>query len=89
MTTTTYIVVEVYYKYGECSCTTFIDECSLKDYLVKALEDSGVIVCDEFRSLTLESLIELSIKVGADAIDNQGGWGIQYIVKGENITLWK
>ena len=79
-----YIVFESYYKHGEVNMQ-LIHPNEMREFCLKQL--GYYQVTGDFESLSLEELISLTIKEGNNIVEGQGGMGVRYIVKGDNITV--
>lgn len=79
-----YCVFTSYYKHGEVGCDIIKSDKKMREYCISFLQswDSRVDV-----PANLTELIEMTIAKGEEVVENQRGWGVRYVVKGENLEL--
>ena len=83
MASNMYACFESYYKHGEVDMTIINSDEEMKDYCIDNLRWYKLDV--DVYSCSLEQLIKLTIEQGNKMIDDQAGWGVRYIVKGNNL----
>lgn len=83
-----YHVIEIYYKYGEFVITSHNTENELKDYLIKQIQiyhsyfDGNYF--EELKNVKdLEDLIKLAKRMRQQILNNEYGYGIISVIKGQ------
>lgn len=85
-----YTVFSIYYKYGEFSIDILDNDDDLREYCMEQLyeyegEDGDV----DFHGIDdIDVLIEKTIKYGKKSVEQQSGWGVVSIIKGENLIKY-
>jgi len=82
-----YTVFSVYYKHGQFAIDILNDDDSLRKYCMEQLEeydeDSDDVDYDGIEDI--EILINKTIEYGIKFVEEQGGWGVVSIIKGDNL----
>jgi len=83
-----YVVYSVYYKFGEYDIEVFKDDDSLRQFCIKEIEeydgddgDDGDVNYED-----IDDLINKTIEYGTKFVQNQGGFGVVSIIKGDNLV---
>lgn len=83
-----YTVFRVYYKHGEFDIHTFENDDDLKEYCIKQLEKYGEDDGDvDYENI--EILINKTIEHGTKFKQDQGGFGVVSIIKGDNLIQYE
>ena len=87
-----YTVVSVYYKHGQCKVETYASDEEMRAACYDEYE--GFTNCRplaEFKAVwdeqPLDKLIQQMIRYGNWFLENQNGWGWQYVIQGEALTV--
>jgi hypothetical protein len=87
-----YYVTSVYYKHGEYDITSFDTEQQLREHLIQECldvmeerEKFNHITEDVLKNMSLKDLIATSKELGEFHIEDQGGYGIVSVIKGEEM----
>ncbi len=85
-----YTVFCVYYKHGEFSVDILNNDNNLKEYCMEQLEiydeDRDVVYYDGTEDI--EILINKTIEYGTKYVEEQYGWGVVSIIKGDNLIKY-
>lgn len=90
-----YAIFSSYYKYGEVGIRLIESDEEMMAYCLKEAidyldgDDDLESMVEEYEGYSLEKLIIEVIRQGNDLVDRQLGWGIRYIVKGDNLSAWQ
>lgn len=79
-----YVCFKSYYKHGEVDRDIIESDDEMKEYCLEELENYQINT-DGFENYKLEYLIELTISEGNKNVEKQCGWGVRYIIKGDNL----
>jgi hypothetical protein len=77
----------MYYKHGEFDVETFEDNDSLRKYCMKQLKYYDEYT-DDGDYENIEILINKTIEYGNKFIQDQGGFGVVSIIKGDNLIKY-
>lgn len=83
-----YIAVELYSKPDELPLrrsTKIEDDDSMRAFCENTLKKYGVDDID-VTGMSLEELITYTLKHGRNQFDEMQGWGLNYVIRGDNIT---
>ena len=84
-----YTVVSVYYKYGFFNVDIIKNDDELRKYCIKRLEEHDEDVDFEgIDDIDIDILINKTINYGLQFLDEQAGWGIVSIIKGDNLIKY-
>jgi len=78
-----YACFRSYYKHGSVGCV-IVEESEMREYCLKELYEYGR--RDDFKKHTLEQLIEEMIEWGNERINEQRGWAVRHVIKGDNLV---
>lgn len=97
-TSNMYTCVEVYYKHGEHFVSTISSDEEMRRYCLNQLIDYDilpdrntqhyVIAAAQYNTMMLDDLIRLVIEKGNMQVNEQLGWGLVDVVKGQNLTTY-
>jgi len=80
-----YVVYSVYYKFGEYDIKILKDDDSLRQFCIKKIEkydeDDGDVNYED-----IDDLINKTIEYGTKFVQNQGGFGVVSIIRGDNLV---
>lgn len=87
-----YVCFESYYKHGEVSMQTIASDEEMREYCIDQLsqedEEKYEEISMETAEMSLDDLIKKTVEDGNKRVENQGGWGVRYIVEGYNIKTY-
>ena len=82
-----YVCFESYYKHAEVSMQVIASDEEMREYCIDQLSSYDEISI-ETAEMSLDDLIKKTVENGNKRVENQGGWGVRYIVKGDNLTTY-
>lgn len=82
-----YTVFSIYYKHGEFNVDIFEDDDDLREYCMEQIQNYGKDDGD-VNYEDIDVLIDKTIEYGKLFVEEQSGWGIVSIIKGENLIRY-
>jgi hypothetical protein len=82
-----YAVFSIYYKHGEGDVKIVTNDDDMKKYCIELLQVYNYDNDDygDYESDSLDTLISKTVERGKIHVENQYGWGVISIIKGDNL----